>query len=382
MIFTRSPADVSPDTWLTKAQYSSVQLLAPQNPKQWAMSEMGLVLEDSRRVAKTGYLFSELEPELRPTHNTRDTHDSWRYIWNALMRHPAVKGCIKKWDATMSTVGTQAAYMPGDVFDIQYDDVPTMALQRMQPSNGTDCSDAFITQRAAMLTGCMFRALAKLLYGTNLSSFDQLRQRFAIPLVPTKWSRSLSTGTPDTPKSTAWSKHDVIDRKAVQGHVQLALFHKSDAMFHGKLEDSGRSWEIYSCNNFVWLKAKRVDQKHRTYPWPDKQTQTFVVAPLAQSLSADQSSGPVASLNPVYSTGGAGPPNPTKIDIVTAVNIANGSAQFTSATPERVIAAKKRIEEAIKYAVTHTTKTRGKEYAISIFKSDTPPPPPPVKYIY
>lgn len=377
MIFTRSPADVSPDTWLTKAQYSSVQLLAPQTPKQWDISDVDLVREDSRRVAKTGYLFSELEPELRPTHNPRNNHDSWRYTWNALMRHPAVKGCIKKWDATMSTVGTQAAYMPGDVFDIQYNDVPTMALERMQPSNGTDCSDAFITQRAAMLTGCMFRALAKLLYGTNLSSLDhQPRQRFAIPLVPTKWSRSLPTGTPDTPKSTAWSKHDVINRKAVQGHVQSALFHNSDAMFHGKLEHRERSWEIYSCNNFVWLKAKREDQKHRTYPWPDEQTQTFVVAPLAQSLSAGRSSGPVASLYPL-STDGAGSPKPIEIGIVEAVNIANDNAQLTSAPPERVIAAKKRIEEAIKYAVTNTPESDGRDYAISIFKTDTSPDAPP-----
>lgn len=250
--------------------------------KAWNALEIDRLVDDARRVAKYSYIFSEMMPALHASYADRSDHAVWEYLWGALQLHPAVKSCVHKWNATVQSVGNHSAYMPGPTLSIRYDDVPTQVLEQMQPPLRTDCNDAFIATRAGMLTGAMFRALAKKLYGTLLGSpdTDKLLQRFAIPRVQTKWSKTLLNGKALNSVSETTVTHNIIDTDRIRRKLEARVCSRK-AFNHGTVG----GWELLSNKGCVWFRHKKCS------PLPDLPSLACMSNPPDQLVASDSKSG-------------------------------------------------------------------------------------------
>ena len=201
-------------------------------------------------------------PTLHASSNRREHKAVWQYVWGALKSHPAAQSCVHKWNATMQSAGNDSAYMPSTMLDIRYEDVPTQVLEALAPPPRTDCNDKFITSRVGMVTGAMFRALAKRLYGDLLlgePNAATLAQRFAVPRVQTKWSKTFKTGDPMARVGQVTVTHSIIDTKKVREKVNIRVGNKV-AFNHGTL----CGWELFSHMGCVWLRGPKA--KTPAYP--------------------------------------------------------------------------------------------------------------------
>ena len=257
--YANAPPDVESNAWANiRAADDNILETGGGSAKVWEVHELDRLIADARRVAKYAYIFSELLPTLHGVSADRTLNRAWPFIWGSLMRADSVKMCTVKWNAAMQTVGDRLAYLPGPVLDIRVEDVPTQILELISPPANTDCDDAFIAGRAAMFTGAMFRALTKLLWGETwiADPAQKTRQRFPIPLVQTKWSKSFATGSASTTSSLSFVQHSVIDKEKVKTGAGAGIVTR-EARCHGRI--NGTDWHIYSHSNYVWLQSGKAE---------------------------------------------------------------------------------------------------------------------------